>query len=110
MEYLSSFFKGSDSKMGKNKNCDGIFKIMGEEEVQEILCMNVGNLEFSKIVPKKSKDGQTKECWFLNSKLQVVIQEVHDGATKLAIPCLHIENLDYDSNQDQEKEWYLPIA
>jgi len=65
MNYISSFFGGSapsdeDQKkkefLAHLKSCEGIFKIIAEEEVEDILCQEIQEVEFSKLV--KTKDGQ----------------------------------------------------
>jgi len=84
------------------KTCDGVFKILSEHDIEDILCTMVEDIEFSQMVKRKDKSGQDKRCLMLNSKLSFRVQDVVENDAKrgdditLTIPCICIENAEYD--------------
>lgn len=124
MYYLASFFTGSteEQKTGEKtlseeqkkfiqhlKSCQGVFQIMKESEIENILCLEVGDVEFSKVVKKKDGASQDKKCEFLSSKVTFRVQDIVDTDSNgedvgIAIPCICVENESYEADQDQLKE------
>ena len=72
-----------------------------------MLCIQVNELEFSQIV--KSKDGQMKKCLILNSNVSFRVQDIlekdpsNGEDISLTIPCIAIENAEYDESQGKLK-------
>ena len=116
MNYLSSFFSsGQQSSSGRQlneeqqnfikhlKSSDGTFKIWQEADIEDMLCVQVTELEFSQIV--KCKDGQTKKCIMINSSVSFRVQDIvekdptNGEDITLTIPCIAIENSEYDEDQ-----------
>lgn len=131
MQYLTSFFTGpaeeekSGSKPSLNeeqlqfiqhlKTCQGVFKIMQESEIEDVLCMELGEIEFSKVIKKKDGASQDKKCEFLSSKATFRVQDIVDTDANgedvsMAIPCICVENESYDADQEQVKEQFLPLS
>ena len=84
MNNISSFFaKSGEEEAGKErqltqeqmdfvnhlKSCDGVFQILSDHEIEDILCIDVTEIEFSEIVKRKNQDGQEKKVIFMNSHL-----------------------------------------
>ena len=90
MNYLASFFSGSqpeeNSESGRKlnkeqvdfikllKSSDGTFNILQEADIEDMLCVQVTELEFSQVV--KSKDAQMKKCLMINSSVSFRVQEI----------------------------------
>ena len=91
-----------------------------------MLCVQVTELEFSQVV--KSKDAQMKKCLMINSSVSFRVQEIVEKDPQngedipLTIPCIAIENSEYDESQgkfltlvtknclDQQKLQFIPIS
>ena len=83
MNYISSFFVSGEGQPEKRKeltkeqqefidqlkSSEGVFKILDEHEIQDILCIDIPEIEFSEIVKKKNQTGQEKKVIFFNSHL-----------------------------------------
>ena len=92
-----------------------------------MLCIQVTELEFSQVV--KYKDAQMKKCLMINSSASFRAQEIVEKDPKtgedisISIPCIAIENSEYDEDQgkfksdltnfstlDQQKLQFIPIS
>ena len=124
MNMINSFFFGSQAAEESNaaagqrrqlseeqatfvkhlKTCDGVFKILSEHDIEDILCTMVEDIEFSQVTKRKDKSGQDKRCLMLNSRLSFRVQDVVENDPKrgdditLTIPCICIENGEYDAD------------
>ena len=78
--------------------CDGVFKILSDHDVEDILCTMIENIEFSQILKRKDKTGQEKQCLMLNSRISFRAQDVTEKGTMATIPCICIENIEYDED------------
>lgn len=80
---------------------------MRDNQIEELLCEMLENVEFSQII--KVKDHQDKKCEFLESKVSFRVQDIvekdpTDGEDiEITIPCLSIENISYEEGQGKFK-------
>lgn len=117
MYYLSSFFGGGQETQEKNqltkeqkdfvkflKNSNGVFKVLEQHDIEDILCLMVPDIECSKIIKKKDGNGQDKKCEFLNCvltfKAQTILEkDPEDGEDiQLEIPMICAENTLYEAD------------
>ena len=75
---------------------------MSEADIEDFLCVQVENVEFSQI--KKTKDlKQEKKCQFLESRISFRVQDIvekYDGdEISITIPSICVENISYEEDQ-----------
>ena len=76
---------------------------MKESEIEDILCLEIGDIEFSKIVKHKGGASYDKKCEFLCSKVTFRVQDIVDTDcngedVSITIPSICVENESYEAD------------
>lgn len=126
MNYITSFFTGGSTTQEKKlteeqesfvrhlKSSNGVFNLLSEDRIQEIMLAQLDRVEFCKIIKVAGK--QDKKCEFLESRVTFRVQDLTeknpvDGEDiEMVIPCLCVQNLAYEEDQDQQTEQFLPLT
>lgn len=78
-----------------------MFKTLSQHEIEDILCIDVEDIEFSEVVKKRNQSGQEKKTLMMSSHLSFRVQEVDEGERTFSVPTLYIENAEYDQSQGE---------
>ena len=75
---------------------------MSESYIEEFLCIQLVDIEFSQVI--KVKGHQDKKCEFLDSKVSFRVQDITETDPKdgedisITIPCICVENSAYEED------------
>ena len=117
MNYISSFFTAAPDEPKKRqlsqeqldfikqlKSSNGVFNVLTEDDIEQILCLELNDLEFS--IVARGKAHLEKRCEFLEASAVFQVKDIveSDPANgediQLSIPCIQIENKAFEEDQD----------